>query len=97
VEISKSLKPRLREIIKGDPELERITEEALDLTGEEMINRKNLEHLKMPKPVPNLVEEPEIKINNKEPSRPVIKSDPNKGVERIPPRPPVTTFTNPSE
>lgn len=62
-----------------------------------MINRKNLEHLKMPKPAPNLVEEPEIKINNKEPSRPVIKSDPNKGVERIPPRPPVTTFTNPSE
>lgn len=51
----------------------------------------------MPKPAPNLVEEPEIKINNKEPSRPVIKSDPNKGVERIPPRPPVTTFTNPSE
>jgi len=33
VEISKMLKPRLKEIIKGDPELERITEEALDLTG----------------------------------------------------------------
>ena len=50
-EISKSLKPRLREIINGDPELERITEEALDLTGEELINRKHLEHLKMPKPI----------------------------------------------
>lgn len=54
VEISKSLKPRLRDIIKGDPELERITEEALDLTGEELINRKNMEHLKMPKITNNL-------------------------------------------
>lgn len=33
VEISKSLKPRLKDITKGDPELERITEEALDLTA----------------------------------------------------------------
>ncbi len=33
LEISKSLKPRLREIVEGDAELERITEEALDLTG----------------------------------------------------------------
>ena len=34
MDISKSLKPRLREIINGDPELERITEEALELSGE---------------------------------------------------------------
>ncbi len=49
LEISKSLKPRLKDIVEGDKELERITEEALDLTGEEIISRKNLEHLKSTK------------------------------------------------
>lgn len=34
IEISKILKPRLKDIVDGDKELERITEEALDLTGE---------------------------------------------------------------
>jgi hypothetical protein len=56
LEISKSLKPRLKEIINGDPALEKITEEALDLSDEEIIARKNLEHLKMPKTVAPPVE-----------------------------------------
>lgn len=47
--MNKNLKPRLKEIIKGDIELERITEETLDLTAEELISRRSMEHLKVPK------------------------------------------------
>lgn len=94
MEISKSLKPRLRDIIKGDAELERITEEALDLTGEELISRKNLDHLKIPKTVTNMVEEPEPRPTVKENPRPPPKTNEPKPPERA--RPPLTTFTNPS-
>lgn len=45
-EISKILKPLLKEIVVGHKDLERITEEAVDLTNEELIARKNLDHLK---------------------------------------------------
>jgi len=55
--MSKLLKPRLKEIIEGDTELERITEEALECTGEELINRKNLEYLKLPKQSAVIIEE----------------------------------------
>lgn len=97
LEISKSLKPRLRDLTKGDPELEKITEEALDLTGEELINRKNMEHLKVPKANNNMAEEPEVRPPAKEPSRSTQKPTEVKLPERTVPRPPLTTFTNPSE
>lgn len=57
VEISRSLRPRLKEIVDGDKDLERITEEALDLTGEELISRKSLDHLKSSKQPPQAIEE----------------------------------------
>ena len=39
---NRNIKNYLRDIIKGDEELEKITEEALDITGEELIHRQNL-------------------------------------------------------
>jgi hypothetical protein len=97
IEISKSLKPRLRDIIKGDAELERITEEALDLTGEELINRKNMDHLKVPKTVTNMVEEPDVRPAVKENPRPPPKTTEQVKLPERMVRPPLTTFTNPSE
>jgi hypothetical protein len=51
------LKPRLKEIVVGHKDLERITEEAVDLSNEELIARKNLEHLKSKLPPPQVEEE----------------------------------------
>jgi hypothetical protein len=57
-----------------------------------------MEHLKMPKTINNMVEEPEVRPPAKETTRPVQKpTDPVKAVERSIIRPPLTTFTNPSE
>jgi len=44
--------PKLKEIIEGDQELERLIEEAIDMKDEELIRRKNLEHLKVNRPPP---------------------------------------------
>jgi hypothetical protein len=50
--------PKLKEIVMGDSELERLTEEALDMTDEELIRRKNVEHLKVNRGLLQIPEEP---------------------------------------
>lgn len=41
-DVSKMILPKLKEIIEGDQELERLIEEAIDMKDEELIRRKNL-------------------------------------------------------
>jgi hypothetical protein len=54
-----------------------------------------MDHLKIPKTVTNMVEEPEARPPPKENTRPPPKPTEVKQPERVP-RPPLTTFTNPS-
>lgn len=51
-EMNAKLKVHIKEIIKHDHELNKITEEALQLTGDQLIDRLDLEHLKLNK-LPN--------------------------------------------
>ena len=38
--------PKLKEIVMGDPELEKLRDD-LDMTNEELIRRQNIDHLKV--------------------------------------------------
>ena len=40
---------RIKEIVKHDHELCKITEEVLEMSGEQLINRLNLDHMKSTK------------------------------------------------
>lgn len=57
-EVSKMIMPKLKEIVAGDPQLEKLTEESLAMTEEELIRRKNLDHLKVNRVFSQILDEP---------------------------------------
>jgi hypothetical protein len=60
--------------VEGDRELERITEETLDLSGEELISRKNLEYLKSTKEDAADVPVQPTRLKHSEPKPPTGKN-----------------------
>ena len=56
-DVGKLITPNLKEIIRGDEELENKYAETIDMTEEQLIKNKNLEHLKVVRPLPQIQEE----------------------------------------
>ncbi len=56
-EMNAKLKIHIKEIIKHDDQLSKITEQALELTGEQLIARLDLEHLKVNRAPNQMIDE----------------------------------------
>ena len=81
-EMNAKLKIHIKEIIKHDDELSKITEEALQLSGEQLIARLDLEHLKVNR-VPNqMIEEYDEDLSKPKNQRPLKKEQPKSVFEK---------------
>lgn len=103
-ETSLLIKLRIREIVQGEPELERIIEETLQSLGgtDDPTARRNLEHLKLQKqPPPPIEEEKEVSRPPPQKNQPERQTNRNetRAVEppKREPRPVITSFSNSSE
>jgi histone deacetylase complex regulatory component SIN3 len=103
-ETSLLIKLRIREIVQGEPELERIIEETLQSLGgaDDPTARRNLEHLKAPKQPPPPAEE-EKELSRAPPQKNPPERQPNRSEARAAEpgrreaRPVITSFSNSSE
>lgn len=72
-EMNAKLKIHIKEIIKHDDELSKITEEALELTGEQLIARLDLEHLKINRAPNAMIDEYDEEISKQKNSKALKK------------------------
>ena len=76
-EMNAKLKIHIKEIIKHDDELSKITEEALELTGEQLIARLDLEHLKINRAPNQMIDEYDEEVS-KQKNQKTMKKEPPK-------------------
>jgi tellurite resistance protein len=76
-EMNAKLKIHIKEIIKHDDELSKITEEALELTGEQLIARLDLEHLKINRTPNQMIDEYDEEVS-KQKNQKTMKKEPPK-------------------